>query len=199
MYEKKDHYHNLAKKQGYRARSAFKLRQINNKFRVIRKNSIVVDIGASPGGWMQVASEITGPGGKVVGVDIVDMEPLDMPNVFFIRGDITKDSTKDAILESVGYADVIISDIAPKTTGIVDIDRSRSAILSMQALEIAKDVLKPGGNFLTKVFQSQEAEELFHDINRTFAFAKRYRPPSTRKRSVEIYFIGRGMHGEDRQ
>jgi len=197
LYEKKDAYYRKSKEEGYRARSAYKLKQINNKFRILKKGSSVVDIGASPGGWSQVASEIVGPQGNVIAVDKVDMKPLKRENVTFILGDITDDHTIEKIIESVGKVDALISDIAPKTTGIVDIDRSRSAILSMMALDLARLILKPKGNFLTKVFQSDESEELFMDMKKCFGYTKRFRPPSTRKRSAEIYLIGKNYYLEN--
>lgn len=197
VYKKKDAAYREAKAQGYRARSALKLKQIHNKFKIIKKGTTVIDIGASPGGWTQVAAEKVGPEGAVVAVDLVDMDPLDMHNVIFIKGDITDQKTFDAVIEAAGMAGSVISDIAPKTTGIADLDRSRSAILSSMALDVAIKTLKPGGTFLTKVFQSPESEELFHDMKRMFSYVKRYRPPSTRKRSVEIYLIGKGFRPQE--
>ncbi|HPR41121.1 MAG TPA: RlmE family RNA methyltransferase [Candidatus Methanofastidiosa archaeon] len=197
MYEKKDAYYRKSKEEGYRARSAYKLKQINNKFRIIKKGSTVLDIGASPGGWSQVASSIVGPEGRVIAVDKEWMDPLKNENFTFIQGDITDESTIDNIIGNVGNIDALISDIAPKTTGIIDIDRSRSAILSMMALDIGKRLLKPKGNFLTKVFQSQESEELFSEMKNCFSYTKRFRPPSTRKRSSEIYLIGKNYFEEN--
>lgn len=194
MYKKKDHYHQKAKQQGYRSRSAFKLKQINNKFSVIKKGQTVVDVGAAPGGWSQVAAEIVGGDGRVIGIDIVDIDPLPSANVTFIKGDITDDDIIEKVRAHTEQVDSVISDIAPKTTGITDLDRSRSAILSMQALEVAYSLLREGGTFLTKVFQSEESEELFRDMKQTFSYSKRFRPPSTRKRSAEIYFIGKGFN-----
>jgi len=197
LYEKKDAYYRKSKEEGYRARSAYKLKQINNKFRIIKKGSTVLDIGASPGGWSQVASSIVGPEGRVIAVDKEWMDPLKNENFTFIQGDITDESTIDNIIGNVGNIDALISDIAPKTTGIIDIDRSRSAILSMMALDIGKRLLKPKGNFLTKVFQSQESEELFSEMKNCFSYTKRFRPPSTRKRSSEIYLIGKNYFEEN--
>ncbi len=193
VYNKKDASYREAKSQGYRARSALKLKQIHNKFKIMKKGTTVIDIGASPGGWTQVAAEKVGPDGRVIAVDIVEMEPLDMSNVFFIQGDITEEKTIEAVIQKVGLTGSVISDIAPKTTGIADLDRSRSAILSSMALDVAKKTLAPGGTFLTKIFQSPESEELFLEMKQLFSYVKRYRPPSTRKRSVEIYLIGKGF------
>jgi 23S rRNA (uridine2552-2'-O)-methyltransferase len=194
VYTKKDASYREAKAQGYRARSALKLKQIHNKFKIIKKGTIVIDIGASPGGWTQVAAEKVGPEGMVIAVDIVDMEPLEAPNIIFIKGDVTDPKTIEKLLEHAGSVGSVISDIAPKTTGIADLDRSRSAILSSMALDVAVKTLRPGGIFLTKVFQSPESEELFLEMKSMFSYVKRFRPPSTRKRSVEIYLIGKGFH-----
>ncbi|MHC1605016.1 MAG: RlmE family RNA methyltransferase [Candidatus Methanofastidiosia archaeon] len=192
MYEKKDYYYKAAKLGGYRSRSAYKLKQINKKFNLIKKGNTVIDIGAAPGGWTQVVLEFIGPTGAIVCADVAKIKPLEADNVVIIQGDVTENNTIEKIITKAGKAHCVISDIAPKTTGVHDLDRSRSAILSMQALEIAKKVLYPRGNFLTKVFQSEESEELFLEIKKTFSYSKRFRPPSTRKRSVEIYFIGKG-------
>ncbi|RZN47105.1 RlmE family RNA methyltransferase [archaeon] len=194
MYKKKDHYHQKAKQQGYRSRSAFKLKQINNKFSIIKKGHAIVDVGAAPGGWSQVAAELVGSEGEVIGIDLEEIDPLPSPNVTFIKGDITDEDIIEEIKKHVEKIDCVISDIAPKTTGIIDLDRSRSAILSMQALEVACALLRDGGNFLTKVFQSEESEELFRDMKQCFSYTKRYRPPSTRKRSTEIYLVGKGFN-----
>ncbi len=193
MYQKKDGAYREAKSQGYRARSALKLKQIHNKFRILKTGTTVIDIGASPGGWTQVAAQKVGPGGKVIAVDIVDMEPLDMENVIFIKGDIMDERTVEHIMEIAGQVTSVISDMAPKTTGIADLDRGRSAILASMALEVARKTLKPGGIFLTKIFQSAESEELFLEMKQEFAYTKRFRPPSTRKRRVELYLIGKGF------
>lgn len=142
--DQKDYYYKRAKEEGYRARSAYKLKQINEKFRIIKKGSTVVDLGAAPGGWLQVAKELSG--GLVVGVDIENIEPIE--GVTTIKGDITDEETLERIRDAIGgSADVVISDAAPNLSGIWDVDHARSVDLARAALRIAKQLLRPGGNF----------------------------------------------------
>ncbi|HOT07554.1 MAG: Ribosomal RNA large subunit methyltransferase E [Methanosaeta sp. PtaB.Bin039] len=184
----KDHYYRKAKEEGFRARSAYKLEQINGKFHLIRKGSRVVDLGAAPGGWLQVAKSISG--GQVLGVDLAEIEPI--PGVFTLVGDITDPQTTDRIMEVLGgEADVVISDAAPNLTGIWDVDHSRSIDLARSALAMAKQILKPGGNFLVKVFQGDMFIEYLNEVRREFGLVRSHSPDASRKESAEIYIIGK--------
>lgn len=183
-----DYYYHEAKRKGYRSRAAFKLLQINRKFKIIKKNSSVLDLGASPGGWSQVAVKL---GADVVAVDLNPMKNLD--GVYFIQGDITEDKTVEAIRSIKDYYDTVICDASPKISGNWDIDHILSVELARSAFKIAKKVLKPGGNFVVKIFQGSEIQKIFEEFKSHFRYHKFYSPQASRKRSSEIYFIGKGF------
>lgn len=188
--ERKDYFYRKAKAEGYRARSAFKLQQINKRFRLIRRGDAVLDLGAAPGGWLQVAKEISG--GRVVGVDLQAIEPID--GVTTIKADITAPETLNLIREALGgQADVVICDAAPNLSGNWTLDHSRSIDLSLSALRVAKEVLKPGGNFLVKVFQGDTFLDYLSEVRETFRRAQSYSPAASRKESAEMYVIGQGF------
>jgi len=186
MRDKQDYYYWKAKKEGFRSRAAYKLLQMNKTFRLIREGDLVLDLGATPGGWSQVAVLL---GARVVAVDINPMSPIE--NVTFIRGDITHAETIEKIKEVSDKYDVVMSDASPKISGKWTIDHLRSIDLARASFNIAKEVLKPGGNFIVKVFQGEEIQNFFNDLKPYFAFKKFHSPPASRKRSAEIYFIGK--------
>lgn len=192
MRDKRDHYYWEAKKQGYRSRAAFKLKQINRDFRLIRKGDVVLDLGASPGGWSQVAVEL---GAYVVAVDINPMEKLE--GVTFIQGDIMDESLVEKLLEISDFYDVVISDASPKISGVWTVDHLRSIDLARASFKIAQQVLRLGGNFLVKVFQGEEIQNFYNELKPYFGFKKFHSPKASRKSSAEIYFIGKGFKGLD--
>jgi 23S rRNA (uridine2552-2'-O)-methyltransferase len=189
MYERKDHYYQKAKKEGYRARSAYKLVEIQKKYTIIKKNSAVLDIGCAPGGWLQVIKKYTN--GKIVGVDLEKIKVVKGTN--FILGDITEEKTLERIKEKSKAFNVVISDIAPKTTGIRSQDQAFSFGLSRMSFVMAKKLLKKNGNFVVKTFQSPETDALFKEIRKDFEFCKRYVPKSTRESSKELYIVAKGF------
>nr|WP_229772815.1 23S rRNA (uridine(2552)-2'-O)-methyltransferase [Halarchaeum nitratireducens] len=194
MMAGKDDYYNRAKQQGYRARSAYKLKQLDRSFDLIERGDTVVDLGAAPGGWLQVAAEEAGAHGRVIGVDlqrIDDVERGDAP-VETIRGDMTEDETRAAIREAAdGRVDVVVSDMAPNMTGEYNLDHARSVHLARQALETADDLLGEGGNFAVKVFQGQDLADFQADVEREFAFSRTTSPDASRESSSEVYVVGK--------
>ncbi len=188
MKDRQDYYYWQAKKKGYRSRAAFKLLQMNRTFKLIKEGDAVLDLGASPGGWSQVAAEL---GAEVVAVDIASFSPLE--NVTFIKGDITDPETLEKIKEIREVYDVVISDASPKITGKWTIDHLRSIDLALASFNIAKEVLKDGGNFVVKVFQGEEIQNFFNQLKPYFRFKKFHSPKASRKRSAEIYFVGKGF------
>jgi len=189
MRDQRDYYYWEAKKKGYRSRAAFKLLQMNKTFKLIKEGDKVLDLGASPGGWSQVAVELGAS--LVVAVDITPMKPID--GVVFIRGDITREETLEKIREISEEFDVVMSDASPKISGIWTIDHLKSIDLALASFKIAKELLKPGGNFIVKVFQGEEIQNLFNEFKNYFRFKKFHSPKASRKRSAEIYFIGKGF------
>jgi 23S rRNA (uridine2552-2'-O)-methyltransferase len=189
--DRQDYYYWKAKEKGYRSRAAFKLIQINKKFKLIKKGYRVLDLGASPGGWSQVASDI---GADVVAVDISPMPSLE--GVVFIQGDITKPETIEAVKSVCNEFDAVICDASPKLTGKWTIDHLISIDLARAAFDFARLFLRPGGNFLVKIFQGEEINSFYKYAAPNFGFKKFHSPQASRKRSAEIYFVGKGFRKE---
>jgi 23S rRNA (uridine2552-2'-O)-methyltransferase len=192
--DRQDYYYWKAKEKGYRSRAAFKLIQINKKFNLIKSGYKVLDLGASPGGWSQVATEL---GAEVVAIDINPMPPMD--GVTIIRGDITKEETIKAVRDLKIEFDAVISDASPKLTGKWTIDHLLSIDLAKASFEFAKLFLRRGGNFLVKVFQGEEIESFYREVAPKFRFKKFHSPQASRKRSSEVYFIGKGFRKDDQR
>ncbi|WP_424017328.1 SAM-dependent methyltransferase [Halorientalis pallida] len=186
----KDSYYNRAKQEGYRSRSAYKLKQLDQTANLLHEGATVVDLGAAPGGWLQVAQQEVGEAGTVVGVDRQRIDALD--GVETVRGDMTEDSTKDEVRELVGEADVVCSDMAPNMTGEYDLDHARSVHLVRQALEVALDLLAPGGDFVAKVFDGQDLDDLKADIEPEFEYVREVRPDASRESSSELFLVAKG-------
>jgi 23S rRNA (uridine2552-2'-O)-methyltransferase len=185
----KDEYYNRSKQEGYRARSAYKLKQIDEAVSLFGPGRTVVDLGAAPGGWLQVASEAVGEAGQVVGVDRQRIEPLD--GVETVRGDLTETATREAVRELVGEADVVLSDMAPEMTGEYTVDHARSVHLAEQALDTARDLLGGGGNFAAKVFDGPDADAFREAVAADFEFSRDIRPDASRDSSSELYVVGK--------
>jgi len=190
---KRDEYHKKAKKENYYSRASYKLLQLNTKFRIIKKGDYVVDLGAAPGGWSQVALEKVGEYGLVVGVDLERIKPMEDDGTFVgIRGDFTDEDTLKRIEYVTGKkVDVILSDASPKLSGVKDIDQLRSVKLAENALKISKSVLKNHGILVIKAFQGEEFENLLKKIKMEFKLVKTTKPPSSKKKSVEMYVLAR--------
>ena len=189
-----DPYVAEAKRQGYRSRAAFKLIELDEKFRLLKKNATVLDLGAAPGGWSQVARQRVGAGGRVVGADILEIAPIE--GVDLLTLDMLSAEAPAAIRAALGGpADVVLSDMAAPTTGHQRTDQIRTAVLFESALEIAEDVLAPGGAFVGKVFQGGASPELLSRLKRTFRDVKHHKPPASRADSVELYLVALGFKG----
>jgi 23S rRNA (uridine2552-2'-O)-methyltransferase len=190
----KDRYYNQAKQEGYRARSAYKLQQLDEASGLFGPGNTVVDLGSAPGGWLQVAAERVGDEGTVIGVDFQRIDAIeDKPaDVKTLRGDMTEDDTKERVREVAGGdVDVVLSDMAPNMTGEYDLDHARSVHLARQAFDVATDVLKTGGDFAVKVFQGQDLEDFKADVDAEFQYVRTTVPDASRDSSSEVYIIGK--------
>ncbi|RJS96944.1 23S rRNA (uridine(2552)-2'-O)-methyltransferase [Halococcus sp. IIIV-5B] len=185
----RDEYYNKAKQQGYRSRSAYKLQQLDETATLFEDGDTVVDLGAAPGGWLQVAAERVGTG-RVVGVDRQRIESLE--GVETVRGDLTDEDVQTDLAERIGEADVVLSDMAPNMTGEYDLDHARSVYLARQALDVALDVLAPGGDFVAKVFDGRDLDALEADVDAEFEYVRTVRPDASRDESSELYLVGKG-------
>lgn len=190
-----DHYVKEAQKKGYRSRACFKLLEIQQKDKLIRPGMVVVDLGSAPGGWSQIAGECAGSSGAVIASDILPMDAL--PDVAFIQGDFTEDDVFEDILATINHrpVDLVISDMAPNMSGMREIDQPRSMHLIELALDMARQVLRPGGSFLTKVFQGEGFEPYMQDMRLAFDTVVTRKPGSSRARSRETYLLGKGFKG----
>ena len=189
-----DRFFRLAKAEGYRARSAYKLQEIANKYKIFRPGQTVLDLGAAPGSWSQVAYERVGPTGKVVAVDLQPIETV--PGVASIVGDIREAETQQQIRAMLrGKANVVLSDIAPPSTGITVTDQTRAIELAQTALATALRTLKPGGAFVVKVFRGEGYGEFMAEMREHFAKVNAMIPRATREESREAFVIGRNFQG----
>jgi len=183
-----------AKAKGYRSRAAFKLIELDAKFRFLKKGARVLDLGAAPGGWSQVAVARVGPTGKVVAADILEMEPV--AGVEFLHCDLLDPSAPDLLKQALGgQADLVLSDMASPTTGHRATDHIRTLALFEAALDLAEDVLKPGGAMVGKVFQGGAANVILARVKKRFAETKHVKPPASRAQSVELYLVATGFKG----
>ncbi len=187
-----DHYVKLAKERGYRSRAVFKLLELQEKDGFIKPGMTVVDLGAAPGGWSEAALELVGPKGDVIALDSLEMEPI--AGVHIIQGDFTKDEVYQQLLDHLqGKAvDVVLSDMAPNTTGLRAVDIPRAMHLAELALDFAKHTLKPKGAFVTKLFHGEGFEAYVKDVRQQFKQVKIRKPSASRARSHEVYLVGLG-------
>jgi len=190
---RKDHYYKRAKQQEYRSRAAFKLMQMDDRFNIIRQNDMVIDLGANPGGWSQVAAELVGRGGKVIAIDIKPIKSI--KGVVVLRGDARKEEVKSMVRESLEgkHANVILSDMSPNIRGNYSMDHACSIELAEFALEYAHEFLGRGGNMVVKVFDGDLTKHLFNNIKLNFKNVKRHSPKASRKSSSELYIIGKSF------
>ncbi len=187
VYNRKDTYYKKAKQEGYKSRAAYKLKELNTKYKIIKKGYKVLDCGAAPGGWSQVALEITGDSGMVVGVDLNEIEGINKKNFISITGDFTTDEIINQVLEKCGLYDAVISDIAPHTIGIRDADHTNSLLLVEKVYAFTMKTLKKGGSFLFKLFEGEGRKNLVERLKKDFKEVRIIKPDATRQGSMEIY------------
>jgi 23S rRNA (uridine2552-2'-O)-methyltransferase len=187
-----DPYVAAAKQQGWRSRAAFKLLELDERFHLLRPGATVVDLGAAPGGWTQVA--VRAKATRVVALDLLAMEPL--PGAEVMTGDFTDPDVLRHLLEVVGgKVDLVLSDMAPNTTGHTATDHLRIMALAETALDVALEVLAPGGSFVAKVFQGGSERGMLERMKRSFAQVRHAKPPASRKESSELYVVAMGFRG----
>jgi 23S rRNA (uridine2552-2'-O)-methyltransferase len=189
-----DHYARKARQEEWLARSVYKLEEIDKRFELIRKGSRILDLGCHPGSWSQYASLKAGPKGEVVGVDLNPPERFSAANFRFIQADVFALDPAWLVTE-IGPRDVVLSDLAPRTTGSASTDVSRSIGLARRALELATHLLKTGGHFVCKVFEGEDFGLFRDEVASRFGRTKPFRPPAVRKRSREVYIVGKGFSG----
>ena len=188
-----DEYVRRSHGERYRSRASYKLLEMQDKDGLIRPGMTVVDLGAAPGGWSQVAAELVGDQGRIVASDILPMDSI--AGVDFVQGDFTDDLVFERLLSVIGEqgADLVISDIAPNMSGMSEIDQPRSLGLAELALDLAKSILKPGAYFLVKLFNGSGYSEYYREMQSTFDSVKTRKPKASRARSREVYLLGSGF------
>lgn len=196
MRKYRDHYFLKAKRDNYPARSVYKLQEIDQRFGLFKKGQKVLDLGAAPGSWSLFAGEKVGAGGRVLGLDLQATDTAFPANVRFFQADAT-DPTPEAAaaLAELGPLDLVISDMAPKTSGIIFRDQALSYELCLTALDVAEKVLRPGGGFVAKIFEGPEAKDFESSVRARFASVKRFKPKSSREESKEIFVVATGFKG----
>jgi len=196
-YKPRDHLHQKAKAEGYRSRASYKLIELDQKYRLLKPGAKVLDLGAWPGGWLQVAASKVGKSGVVVGIDLVEIEDLKLPQVKTFTGDIRDEEVLSSALEhGQGGFDLVLSDMSAKLTGIREVDNLASIGLVEMALYICGQALLPGGHFVAKVFKSNEAEQFVKNSRALFNKLNRAELSSSRKTSNEYYVVGVGFKGK---
>jgi 23S rRNA (uridine2552-2'-O)-methyltransferase len=191
---KKEFYYKKAKEENYRSRATYKLVQANEKYQFIKRNDVVVDLGAAPGGWIQAARKMTGKHGYVLGVDLKPIEPFTQEYIRTIIADMTD---PDIVQQIVSFlprkADAVISDAAPNITGVWEVDHARQIDLATRALGIAQCLLHPGGNFFVKVFQGGLLDEYIQTVKASFETVMLVKPQASRAKSSEMYILALGL------
>ena len=190
-----DIYVQRAKDEGWRSRAVYKLLEINEKDRLIKPGMTVLDLGAAPGGWSQMAAKLVGDHGLVIASDILEMDPI--PGVRFLQGDFRDESVYQQLLEMIGNRplDLVICDMAPNMSGMNAVDQPRAMYLAELALDMVKQVLKKNGDFLVKVFQGEGLPEYRKDMQQSFGKLITRKPEASRLRSKEVYLLGKAFRG----
>jgi 23S rRNA (uridine2552-2'-O)-methyltransferase len=193
---RRDQYRKLAKQQGYRSRAAFKLLQLNKSYKIIKNSDKVVEFGCAPGGWIQVATQLVGPSGFVLGLDLKEINPL--AGASFIKGSIDDPLLTQILLQTIppnDKFDVVLSDMSPNVSGIWEIDHERQISLTRHALHISMRILDRRGNAIYKIFQGVSTRSFVDELAEHFALVKLSKPPASRQESSELYVICLGFKG----
>jgi 23S rRNA (uridine2552-2'-O)-methyltransferase len=185
---RKDHYRKLAKDKGYRSRSAYKLLQLNNSYHIFRQRNKVIDLGCAPGGWLQVAIKEVGSCGKVIGIDLKEVKPLQ--GAIILHGNIEDKGTIDGVIKILNSkADVVLSDLSPNVSGIWGIDHARQISLTKSAFSVVQKILREDGNAIFKVFEGDLLNEVKDDLNSNFHKVLLTKPGASRQQSSELYIV----------
>jgi 23S rRNA (uridine2552-2'-O)-methyltransferase len=193
---RRDQYRKLAKQQGYRSRAAFKLLQLNKSYKIIKNSDKVVEFGCAPGGWIQVATQLVGPSGFVLGLDLKEINPL--AGASFIKGSIDDPLMTQILLQTIDpndKFDVVLSDMSPNVSGIWEIDHERQISLTRHALHVSIRILERRGNAIYKIFQGVSTRSFVNELAEHFALVKLSKPPASRQESSELYVICLGFKG----
>ena len=193
-YNPRDSYYKKAKQEGYRSRAAYKLLELQQRYRLLKPGDAVVDLGAAPGGWLQIAAKIVGQTGKIIGVDLQTIEPFRERNIILLHGDMVRNEIQEQIKALLnGPADCVLSDLAPKLSGIRDADVVRCLELNQAALDVAIQLLRPSGSLLIKSFISNDLHGFTAELKKSFSAVQRTKPDATRQGSSEFYFCAKGF------
>lgn len=190
--KKEDYYTRLAREEGYPARSVYKLKEIDEKYKIFKQGDRILDLGCAPGSWVKYIHQVIGEKGRIIGIDELEIKFQQPDNVILIKENILKLKIEN-FKEFLKKFDVVVSDLAPKTSGIKTADVVNSFLLAEKAFLIAKDILGPNGKFICKIFEGELSNELFKEIEKYFNFVKRFRPKAVLKESKEIYIIALGF------
>ena len=195
-YKVKDRFYHKAKEEGFAARSVYKLQELDQKGKFVRAGQTIVDLGCAPGSWSQWLSQKVGSQGQVIGFDLTAVS-LSLPNAHFYQADLLRTDVKNFLIEHQHPCPVdgVVSDMAPKTTGIRDVDQARSLELCQMALATAEQILKPGGYFVCKIFQGKDFDLFRGELKKKFSKVDVLKPESTRTRSFEIFLVGLNFKG----
>ncbi len=191
---KNEYYYKKAKDENYRSRATYKLAQTITKYKFIKYGDVVVDLGAAPGGWIQSARKVVGKKGFVLGVDLKPIDPFVQLYIRTIVGDMTEPETIDQILSFLPRkADVVLSDMSPNISGVWEVDHARQMDLATKALETAKKIMRPNGNFFVKVFEGELLKDFTTTLQQNFEEVKLVKPPASRSKSSEMYLLALGL------
>lgn len=196
---KREYYYKKAKAENYRSRATYKLVQANEKYNFIKRNDVVVDLGAAPGGWIQAARKMTGKHGYVLGIDLKPIEPFTQEYIRTIIADLTEPDIVSQILSFLPRkADVVISDAAPNITGVWEVDHARQIDLATKAFGIALCLLRPSGNFFVKVFEGNMLNDFIQTVKRSFEDVRIVKPQASRAQSSEMYILALCLRSEEK-